>query len=42
MADRDVFERRRRTRNIVIGLLLAGFAAVLFTVTLLRLEALSG
>lgn len=41
MAGDEEFERRRRSRNIVIGLLLAGFVLLLFLVTLVKLEGLS-
>jgi len=41
MAEDEQFERRRRSRNIVIGLLLAGFVLLLFLVTLVKLEGLS-
>ena len=41
MVDDEHFERRRRSRNIVIGLLLAGFVLLLFLVTIAKLEGLS-
>jgi len=38
MSERDGFERRRRARNIAIGLALAGFVGLLFVVTLVKLS----
>ncbi|WP_170304638.1 hypothetical protein [Croceicoccus estronivorus] len=34
----DEYKRRQRSRNIVVGLLLVGFAVLLFAITIVRLK----
>lgn len=34
----EEYKRRQRARNIVVGLLLAGFAILLFAITIVRLK----
>jgi len=41
MSGRETFERRRKMRNIAIGLLLAGFVGLLFVITLVKLSGMS-
>ncbi|MFQ5346873.1 MAG: hypothetical protein ACE5ED_03380 [Rhodothalassiaceae bacterium] len=36
------FERKRRSRNIALALLLFGFVALLFVVSIVKFEGLAG
>lgn len=35
--DEDEFKRRRRQRNIALGLILLGFAALFYAITIVRM-----